>query len=288
MAEQAEEEEKRNGRLSKAFRVTVSLLCIILIVMVVCFLKNFANEDELNPKRIIVGAILLLLGFSGLGAIWGNAPSGRILAGLVGVLAVYYFVDVCFLAKESIFSPSTYKSVGNPINATVFLLVIGVPCLLFTVGARRWLASYAETAWFIFFIHVAGNLSHVGAKMLHLSGWWYFLAYLPLAYVVLSMLRQIWHKHVTDRKLGWRTRLRKDGLTYEELFDGKWVSIPLIFEQDGNGTHMTIYLPTRATLRKLPTWKEDRYEQILERITYDFDTDNLVEPENHESITEQK
>lgn len=61
--------------------------------------------------------------------------AARIVTGIVALCYVLYFVDTYFVGQQPL-TPSARKSEATPWNAIMGFLVIGVPCLWFTIRGR--------------------------------------------------------------------------------------------------------------------------------------------------------
>ncbi len=57
------------------------------------------------------------------------------MTGLVALCYVLYFIDTYFVEKQPL-APSARRSEATPWNAIMGFLVIGIPCLWFTIRGR--------------------------------------------------------------------------------------------------------------------------------------------------------
>ena len=61
--------------------------------------------------------------------------AARVVTGIVALSYVLYFADTYFVERQSL-SPTTRRSSATPWNAIMGFIVIGVPCLWFTIYGR--------------------------------------------------------------------------------------------------------------------------------------------------------
>lgn len=61
--------------------------------------------------------------------------AARVATGIVTLFYALYFVDTYFVEKQEL-TPSTRRSAATPWNAIMGFLVIGAPCLWFTIRGR--------------------------------------------------------------------------------------------------------------------------------------------------------
>ncbi len=259
--------EQKSNTGSPIIRWSVGFFCIVLMGLSLLIMIHGDFPDGMTLRRMAGLAMIFLIGLCGMGAIWGNRLSARVLAGIFSVFGLFYLVDEWIMVQGPIFAMSRYAQSSNPLNALRFFLFIGFPCLLFALGGKRLVMRYAVPLLLLWLLHFAGILCHLLAMLLRLDGWRYFLAYLPLHAVILWLTVrsvQVWRR---DRKRGWRIGAAGYGSrTYEERLDGTWVSIELRCVSDYRETPLILELPTRDEWRQLPTWTQERHGLIMERI----------------------
>lgn len=260
-------DEQKSNTGSPIIRWSVSFFCIVLMGLSLAIMFRHDFPDGGTIRRMAGLAMIFLIGLCGMGTIWGNRLSARVLAGIFGALGLFYLVDEWVMAKEPVFSMSRYAKSSNPLHAALFFFLIGFPCLLFALGARRLLMRYAVPALLLFVLYVAGTVSHLFAKLLQLDGWRYFLAYLPMVLVIVLLNAWTLRISLRDRKRGWRIGAANNGSrTYEERLDGTWMSIELRCVSDYREAPLILALPTREDWRQFPTWTQERHGLIMERI----------------------
>lgn len=266
-------------RGSAIIRWSVSFFCLVLIVLGVSIMINqdFHEDEGLNLRRITAFAMIILVGLSGLGAIWGSILSARFLALLFGGFGLFYLIDEWVISSESILAANRYASGSNPLNAVLYFLLIALPCLLYAFGCSRLLEKYLVPGCLIFILYAIGAFTYAIAKIFDLRGWQHALVFLPLMLLISWFLARSIRLFFRDRKRGWRIGCAEHiSRTYEERIGKKWVSILLRCEGDVREPPLLMRMPTREEWKQFAPWTEDRHPLIMERIRGSLDAQEFI------------
>ena len=111
-------------------------------------LMAFQSIECWNAGRTT--GLVLCVGISaicifGLLAMWGVRHAGRLVPGGLALLYVGYIAEECFVRFDGNWGWGRGRSADTPLNSIIGFLVIGLPCLLYTILGRFTLRPPVET-----------------------------------------------------------------------------------------------------------------------------------------------
>lgn len=80
----------------------------------------------------------------GLLALWGVRYAGRVVTGGVALLYAWYVVEECYVRFDGNLGWGNGRSADTPLNSIIGFMIIGLPCLFYTILGRFSLRPQVE------------------------------------------------------------------------------------------------------------------------------------------------
>lgn len=255
-------------------RWSLTFFCIVM--MVVNGLVGLSTWGECPLSSSMAFLAIFFIFALCIAAVWGSWSAKRVLAGLLGLAILYAAVNELFFSAEPFFSTKRFTN-QNPLQVLILLPMLGVPCLLYAIGANKLLERYQLTGCLLFVVFLVITAIHGCAALFDLLGWAHAAAYLPLAVLLIAWgLHSLWCEF-RDRRQGWRIgRGEYTSYTYEERIAGQWAVMTLPCISDFRESPVQYAIPEKKAWRSFPTWTEERHALILDRIRTSISSRDVV------------
>ncbi len=92
--------------------------------------------DEQRQAGVIVTSLLIVACIAGTLALWGVPFVGRVVTGIIALGYGWYVFDECFAHYDGSLGLGGPRSAASPINSILGFIVIGAPCLFYTLLGR--------------------------------------------------------------------------------------------------------------------------------------------------------
>jgi hypothetical protein len=113
-----------------------SLSPVLLLFAVLFSFQTSACLKEGNSAGLVIGCALVVLSIAGLLALWGVKHAGRIVTGLIGFGYAAYLIHECFVDFDGNWGWRSKRSETTPVNSILGFVIIGLPCLIYTIFGR--------------------------------------------------------------------------------------------------------------------------------------------------------
>lgn len=121
-----------------------SLSPVLILFAVLFSFQSKACLEEGNSVGMVISCALVVLCIAGLLALWGVKHAGRIVTGLIGGGYAAYLIHECFVDFDGNWGWRSKSSEANPVNSILGFILIGVPCLIYTIFGRFTIRQTAD------------------------------------------------------------------------------------------------------------------------------------------------
>ena len=113
-----------------------SLSPVLILFAVLFSYQSKACLEEGNSAGLVIGGALVVLCIAGLLALWGVKHAGRIVTGVIGGGYAAYLIHECFVDFDGEWGWRSRRSESTPVNSILGFIIIGLPCLIYTIFGR--------------------------------------------------------------------------------------------------------------------------------------------------------
>lgn len=108
----------------------------LLLFAAVFFIPLLESVEAHRQTGVITMSLVILVCIAGFLALWGVPLVGRIVTGIIAFGYGWYVVDQCIVNFDGSWGWGGPKAATTPINSILGFVVIGLPCLIYTIFGR--------------------------------------------------------------------------------------------------------------------------------------------------------
>jgi hypothetical protein len=127
--------EQTLGRGASPF-VKWTITPFLLLFGFLFVLQSFECHAEGRMMGLLFCIGITVMCLCGILALWGVPHIGRVVTGGIGLFSAWYLIDECVIHFDGHWGFGGRRSATTPVNSILAFLLIGLPCLLYTILGR--------------------------------------------------------------------------------------------------------------------------------------------------------